>query len=249
MSGHRPWSEVKHRKPGLLGRLPQRPPEKRYAISWAHEQLAAPLPPPKYPIDVTHGLQDWGILGNDRYGDCAVAGRYHLSLSTALAASQPEPHFTDEQVIQEYLTYTGGQDQGAVLADYLLWLYEQELILAFAPVDVSNIEHADALMAMFNGLYCGMSLTADAPALFAEHQPWTTANGESPVSSMGHCIVKVAADGETDKWVTWGAVQPSTSEWTRSCLQEAWCIVTNEEQLAAFEPSLLQEIEALGGQG
>jgi hypothetical protein len=71
----------------------------------------------------------------------------------------------------------------------------------------------DSAMALFHGLYVGVNLTDDADQLFGEGQPWTVAKGQQPDANDGHCIVKVKADGNgTDTWVTWGALQPSTTD-------------------------------------
>jgi hypothetical protein len=99
---------------------------------------------------------------------------------------------------------------------------------------------------------CGVNLTGDADSLFGQHQPWTTANGEQPNTSQGHCILKVAADGsQYDTWVTWGALQKSTRAWTAACLEEAWVIITQDDANAASLnlPALRADINALHGTG
>ena len=237
------------RPAGLQGRLPVKPEGKRFAIQWAHDYLAITVPPPTYPIDVSGGITDWGMLGNDQYGDCGEAGIRHVEMSTALAAKHPLPVVTDQQAINEYLRFTGGRDTGVNLADFLLWLYSQGRIKAFAPVDHRNAAIMDSLMAEFNGLYVGVNLTNDAQQLFGTGTPWTTANGELPDPAEGHCIVKVKANGSMDGWVTWGAVQSSTAAWSHLCVEEVWLVVTTQEELAKFTPHLLADIEALGGTG
>ena len=106
-------------------------------------------------------------------------------------------------------------------------------------------------MTAFHGLYVGVNLTDDADSLFGNGQPWTVANGEKPDPNDGHCIVKVKADGQqTDTWVTWGALQESTQAWTAACLDEAWAVVTTEDEAAILDmPALLADINALGGTG
>jgi hypothetical protein len=63
--------------------------------------------------------------------------------------------------------------------------------------------------------------------------------------------VKVKADGQQlDTWVTWGALQESTELWTAACLDEAWAVVTTEDEAATLNMSaLLADIQALGGTG
>ena len=234
----------------MRGRLPQRAEGDRFNIGWLHEYLTAPLPPPTYPIDVSGGITAWGMLGNDSLGDCGEAGQLHYQMATGAAAGNV-PSFTDQQAAAEYLAYTGGQDSGVVLADFLLWLYHKGEVLAFAPVDLASTADADSLTAIFHGLYTGVSLTADAEQLFSNHESWTVANGEAPDPSLGHCILLVGTDGATsDTWVTWGALQASTRDWSKACVDEAWVVVTTEDQAAQLNMgALLADINALHGTG
>ena len=121
-------------------------------------------------------------------------------------------------------------------------------IRAFAPVDHSDPASCDMVMAAFHGLYVGVDLTDSANNQFDAGQPWTVSAGERPDPSDGHCIVKVKADGQQyDTWVTWGALQQSTREWTAACIQEAWAVITSEDEESKLNmPSLLADIVAAG---
>ena len=103
-------------------------------------------------------------------------------------------------------------------------------------------------MSAFHGLYCGVSLTGDADELFSEGRAWGTGS-TTPDPSDGHCVLKVRSDGRAvDTWVTWGALQESTLLWTRHCLDEAWALVTTDDEAAKVEmPALLADISALHG--
>jgi hypothetical protein len=184
-------------------------------------------------------------------GDCTFAGRQHLRMAKAAAGEETENWETTDQLVTEYLDYDHGKDQGANIADLLLFWYKAGKIKAFAPVDHSDPAACDAAMGAFHGLYVGVNLTDDADALFGQGEPWTLANGEKPDPAEGHCIVKVKADGgQSDTWVTWGALQASTREWTAACLDEAWAVVTSEDEAARLDmPALLADIAALGGTG
>jgi hypothetical protein len=191
--------------------------------------------------------------GNDQYGDCGEAGIRHIEMSTAAGAGAPIPNVTTAEAVKEYLTYTGGQDNGVVLADFLLWLYKQKRILAFAPLDHTDLAQCDAFTAAGFGTYDGVSLTDNADQLFNSGKPWTLAHGAQPDPSEGHCITSVGATGpkdtDLDTKVTWGALQKATRAWTKACTDERWLVVTTEEQLAKFTPDLLADVEALGGTG
>ncbi len=247
---------------GLRGRLPVKPPAERFAIQYLSDYLTAPLPVPVYPVDVSGGITDWGMLGNgpDKsctthphgVGDCTFAGRQHNRMAKAAAGQEIEQWETSNELVAEYLTYDHGKDEGANIADLLLAWYQAGKILAFAPVDHTNPAAVDSAMAAFHGAYVGVNLTDDADQLFQEHEPWTVAGGEQSDPNSGHCIVKVAADGsQFDTWVTWGALQKSTHAWTAACLDEAWVIITDEDARATNLDiaALKADIDALHGTG
>ena len=250
------------RTPGLRGRLPVKPPGQRFKIQYLTSYLKSPLPAPSYPIDVSGGIVDWQMLGNgpdptltvhsgQPVGDCTFAGRQHLRMAKAAAAAQAETWETANELVTEYLAYDHGKDQGANIADLLLYWYRKGAIKAFAPVDHADPAGCDAVMTAFHGLYVGVNLTDDADALFGKGQAWTVASGERADPNDGHCIVKVKADGrQVDIWVTWGALQESTRDWTAACMDEAWALVTTEDEAATLNmAALLADIQALGGTG
>lgn len=250
------------RSAGRRGRLPVKPPQERFPLQYLGGYLRAELPAPVYPVDVSHGITDWGMLGNGPdpactthprgVGDCTFAGRQHYRMAKAAAGSLTEAWESSNDLVAEYLTYDHGRDEGANIADLLLYWYKAGAILAFAPVDHTKPAEVDAAMAAFHGAYAGVNLTDDADQLFEQGKPWSTGQGQRPDPSEGHCIVKVAADGNAhDSWVTWGATQRSTLAWTAACLEEAWVVIAHEEEQSTLLDiaSLRQDIDALHGTG
>jgi hypothetical protein len=252
---------AQERTPGHRGRLPKKPPAERFKISYLPEYLRERLPPPTYPVNVSGGITDWGMLGNGPdptctsypkgVGDCTFAGRQHYRMAKAAAGHVVESWETSDQLVAEFFAYVDGKDVGAQLADLLLYWYKAGTILAFAPVDHTSPAAVDAAMAAFHGAYVGVYLTKNANQVFKQGQPWTTADGERPDPTDSHCIVKVGADGNFDTWVTWGATQRSTLAWTAACLDEAWVIITQEDADAANLDiaQLRSDIDALDGTG
>ena len=118
------------RTPGLRGRLPVKPPAERFAIQYLSQYLRAPLPAPAYPIDVTGGITEWGMLGNgpdktctthpQGVGDCTFAGRQHNKMAKAVAGHETEKWETSNELVAEYLAYDHGKDAGANIANLLL---------------------------------------------------------------------------------------------------------------------------------
>ena len=250
------------RSAGLRGRRAVKPPGQRFAIAYLSSYARTPLPAPTYPVDVSGGITAWQMLGNGPdptltvhdgkpVGDCTFAGRQHLRMAKAAANAETETWETTNELVTEYLKYDHGKDEGANIADLLLFWYKAGKILAFAPVDHTDPAACDAAMQAFHGLYVGVNLTDDADALFEKGQPWSVDNGERPDPNDGHCIVKVKADGQQiDTWVTWGALQESTTAWTKACVDEAWAVVTSEDEAAQLDmAALLADINALDGTG
>jgi hypothetical protein len=246
------------RVPGRRGRKPARAPADRFPLRFIHDYAVTPLPAPRYPVDVSGGITGWGMLGNgpdpsctiapDGVGDCTFAGRQHARMAKAAAAQLTGTWETSDELVREYLAYDGGQDQGAVIADLLLSWYQDGKILAFAPVDHASPSAVDGAMQAFRGAYCGVSLTDDADDLFSGGQPWGTGS-ITPDTADGHCIIKVKSDGlHFDTWVTWGQEQLSTLAWTAACLDEAWVLVTADDEAAKVDmAALVADIRALGG--
>lgn len=226
-----------------------RQPAKRLALRYIHEY--AGVAPAALPLDETGGIPDdgWGMLGNDQYSNCTFAGETHYEMASAAAGhAKAGTMLTAQAEINAYLAYTHGQDVGAVLADVLLYWYNAGKIKAFAPVDHTNPAAVDAALATFHCVYVGVSLTDQDEQDFSNHVPWSST---TPNQNNGHCIVKVKSDDVHDGWVTWGALQESTKDWTKACVDEAWVIVTTEDLRATNIDlgALRADIAALGGTG
>lgn len=232
--------------PRTAGKLGRTEAKRLDALPYLHELVE--LPPAPASADVSAGITNWGMLGNDQYGNCTFAGETHYEMATAAAGGLPIPAVSAAQEIAWYLAYTHGQDTGANESDLLLAWYKAGKILAFAKVDHTNPAACDAAMVAFHGLYVGVTLTDDDQQAFGDHRIWSST---SPNPQDGHCIVKVKSDATTDTWVTWGALQPSTKGWTKACLDEAWVIITQEDADAAGldVAQLRAYIDALGGTG
>lgn len=240
------------RTAGRRGRRPVRPEGERFAIKWVHEYLA-PTAAVTYPIDVSQGITDWLMLGNgpddtltvsipgvdptQGVGDCGPCGYEHDRM---LAGAQP----TANETVTLYMKYDKGQDEGVIIADFLLWLFQQGLIEGFAPVELSTV---DSVMEQFKrGVLLGVNLTDDADQLFNEGQAWTVANGETPDTSEGHVILKVKAQASGEgTCVTWGADQEMTAEWESACIEEAWVIITKDDMGETAYAALLADLKAL----
>lgn len=246
-------------KAGLRGR---NKPVVKFPLKWAHEYLIGGvdfingLPVPTFPIDVTGGITDFGMMSNDLYGDCGPVGEVHIEMTTAAAAGVAGPTPTGPLAIMRYNKYDGdapAPGPGVDLASYAKWLFDQGIILGWAPVDISNPSKALALMAVAGGLWIGVNLTPNNNDQFNNGQPFDL-DGQQPDPEDGHCVVLSKAESFSGPFevITWGKSWPCTLAWLRSCFfsnpnGEAFILLTTEEQLAHFEPALVADCRALGG--
>jgi LAGLIDADG DNA endonuclease family protein len=190
------------RVPGLRGRQPVKPPGQRFAIQYLSDYLTTPLPAPAYPVNVTGGITEWDMLGNgpdktctthpNGVGDCTFAGRQHNRMAKAAAGQEVEKWETSNELVAEYLAYDHGQDQGAQIADLLLYWYKAKKILAFAPVDHTKPTAVDAAMTAFHGAYC----VAPSTRILTADLQWTEA-GDIP---EGEALLGFDERGPRRKW-------------------------------------------------
>lgn len=218
------------------------------------------LPSAIYPIDKTEGITDWGMDGNgpdptltvnggNPVGDCGPSAvPSHADMLTAVLTGENlvANTMTSDQVVDLYFQYTGGQDTGVDLGDWLLWLYQQGTIDGFLKLDLSQM---DAALFTFNVVIVGVNLNPQADAQFGTM--WDVGPGDEPDPDDGHAILYLKAQTPSGPfaWCTWGATQPSTLAWKQACPQQAFAVLTKEEAEGVGFPfaALDADLKALGG--
>jgi hypothetical protein len=225
-------------------------------LRWLEDVLLNPLGKAPAAVDHTYGRSEYGMLGNDTEGDCAVAGAVHVRMVDADMTHETEVWPTAEQTIAAYLAYTGGHDVGAVLADLLTYWHTRGLlnnkIAAFAPVRVENLAEVKSAINLFGALYMGIRVPANAIAQFNAGQPWDlTGTAADNEFVGGHCVVAAKYTARLGEAITWGKLQPFTWRWFAHNCSEGWVLITHEF-LAAHPglvnlPLLQADIKKLAG--
>ena len=187
-----------------------------------------PKPPASMPVP---DVSTWGMLGNDQYGDCGVAGLEHLLEAAAADAGDKETFASDQQAVAYYLKYTGGQDSGVVLSAYLTYVrahgYYGKTVKAFAPVSVHDVPTLQSAIYLYDAVYTGIAVTQAMMDAFGQGQPWTLAMAQGePIG--GHCIPLVGYDGKTLTAVTWGGIQEIEYAAWHAMSSEAWAVIPGE---------------------
>src|SRR5690242_1180145 len=182
-----------------FGRLPGQIPAGLRDLTF---YVAGHLPKPPAKVAVP-GIPDWGMDGNgpditctvapDGVGDCGVAALNHLFMCAAANTAHHESFPTADQVVNYYLAYTGGQDSGVVLSEFLAHVKKARFyghtVAAYAPVSVSDVNTLRFAINAY-GAYAGITVTEGMMAAAQGAGPWTwTLEDLAGAEEGGHCII------------------------------------------------------------
>jgi hypothetical protein len=223
-----------------LGKLPAREDKRTIKL----KTIMRTLPPYPATFDVDGrfpDLHDTRMFGNDRYGDCVIAGRAHQTLRFELFEQNKTIPIADKDVTDEYFIESGGQDTGLDMVTSLnAWRQgwqtagNQYSIYAYAQVDVSSRNEVMAACYLFNGLYIGLRLPASAQ----NQDVWDVATGPDgqPGTWGGHCVYIVAYDSEGLTCMTWGKRQRMTWAFFQNYCDQAFAVIDNRDNWVTNSP-------------
>ncbi len=199
--GLKGWTPTEKTRLGAVGSLPAAP------ATWASPRMT------------------WGMLGNDTYGDCVVAGICHAIMAVGKFVGQSYS-FTATQAAAAYFAMTGGADSGlnppGVFEEWeantdpaevkAIWPHSGP----FVSLDPTNIEQLKSAIATFGWVGVGSNLQQAQEDQFSKGQKWDYVPG-SPVVG-GHFVVLTGFD----KY----GVGPYTLSWAKG-FRATWAWVTN----------------------
>jgi hypothetical protein len=173
--------------------------------------------------------------GNDKWGDCTVAGGAHaITLFRAMIGQKYVP--SSDDVVSEYLKLTGGTDTGVYELDLLnAWRKDGmfgDKILAHVEVNPKNHTHVQQSIQLFGGLLVGMVTTQDCINQFWAHQMWTP----GPLTGGLHAVFVANYDPNRLTVLTWGKTQDASWDWWDECIDEAHAILPPEAANNLFQP-------------
>src|ERR1700722_9602299 len=145
------------------------------------------------------------------------------------------------------LTYTGGQDDGVVLADFLKYVKKNDFfsrsLRAYAPVSVSDFATLQFTINAYASAYTGIVVTEAMEQAFGAGQPWTSATAGGQIMG-GHCIPLVGYDSQFLYAVTWGQLQKIEYSAWHLIAQEAWTMIFGEVGSQGIREINLEALEA-----
>jgi hypothetical protein len=225
-------------------------PARAGAISFALSDYAdfSKLPP----VPKTFGHEaligaDWGMLGNDQYGDCVWAGAAHETLLWNAEAKHPVV-FSAESVLSDYASVTGfnpnnpDSDQGTdvgVAAAYrrktgvLDQAGNRHQVAAYLALKPGNMTELYAAMYLFGAVGIGIEVPSSAMDQFNEGKPWSVVHGSQ--IEGGHYIPLVAKRTNLE-CVTWGKLQQVTTGFYERYCDEAVVYLSAEALVNGKSP-------------
>jgi hypothetical protein len=207
----------------MRGMLPWSP----FQIGLKFDKYVKAAALPQVPHQFGHVKRDdlpvtgsWGMLGNDRKGDCTVAGIAHGQEVWDWATKRTIPRFTDQNIIDQYLSLTGGNDGGLdpiQVAGY--WrnsglqdadgnIYKIE---AYSGITSTSSAVLAAYLFGFSGI--GLYMPNSAEAQFEKGHVWDDTSGRANVFN-GHYVPLVGRNSAGHLMVvTWGQIHAMTQDW------------------------------------
>jgi|BEDMetMinimDraft_2_1075160.scaffolds.fasta_scaffold00285_2 hypothetical protein len=227
MTGPFPFKLGRRRRPASDPRLPPLAPL----------TAAAPLPPERVLWGERCG-EDWGMMGNDRVGDCTVAAAGHAILAWTAETDRTPVRMTADEALAAYGAITGyrpgdpASDRGAYCSEVLgFWAVSGLAVpgggpdvlsgaAAFAPADLALLRQA---VASFGVVYAGLALPLSA----AGETVWQS-TAEPPGSWGGHCVAVVGYDAEGPIAVSWGALKRMSWAFWQRYAEEAYALLSRD---------------------
>lgn len=182
------------------------------------------LPTPPAQFGHENLINTWGVLGNDNYGDCAVAGPCHQSMLWCAESGTPAP-FSDTSVLANYSAITGfdpndpDTDQGTAIGDMAKYWRNTGMaddtghrhrIVAYLDLNPGDLREMLIACWLFQSVGLGFDLPASAQEQFADGEVWDVVPG-SPIVG-GHYVPAVARRDGMTVGVTWGNEKDFTDD-------------------------------------
>lgn len=209
--------------------------------------LLEALPPAPRACDNTMGVREWGMDGNDLFGDCVFAGLDHHQQVITLDAGKRTEAGTPA-VLAAYSEYTGfnrhhpSTDLGANAMEVLTRVMATpqgifgHRLLGFVSPDPKNFDHIKKAITYFRAVYVGCEM----PNNFRTQPVWTPVAADGG-NAGGHCMVSAQYTAELAPCITWGGIQPAEWGWWLKYVDEAHVLVW-DTTLQLFPAATRQQV-------
>ncbi|MDB5177525.1 MAG: hypothetical protein JWN75_1193 [Candidatus Saccharibacteria bacterium] len=207
-----------------FGKTAARPEAVKFKFANYADKKVLPKPPRSFGHEASVPKTKWGMLANDQYGCCVLAGAAHESmLWTRMSKTCPDSEFSEAGVLAAYADITGfkpsdpATDNGTDMKDAASYRRkvgildknnERHKIAAYLSIDPTNLtEHYQALY-LFGALGIGIQCPSNVIDQFDAGKAWSVTKGTK--IEGGH-YVPLVARRNTLMCVTWGKTQGMTA--------------------------------------
>lgn len=208
-----------------LGKQPARRDAVKFKLAKYTDETALPTPPLRFGHFGPSTISSWGVLLNDKIGNCTVAGAEHQIMAWSAAAGKPVS-FSNANALADYRAITGydprdpNTDTGAELqtvASY--WQHtgfidaagKRHKIDAYAELRAGDWDQLMLAAYLFGSVGVGVTLPKAAETLFEKEQIWDAV----PSRVIGGHLIPVFGRNSKGNGVcvTWGRLQAMTQAW------------------------------------
>ena len=205
----------------------------------------AELPPPPPAVDYTAGMPEapdgFGVMMNDRIGDCACAAFYHARQIWTFHATGKTEILPDNDVVIlyekscGYSLYRPDIDPGGTEQHVLAYIQNHGApigldgapnvkIRGFAEVDCKRIDDVKRAIYHCGVAYIGFNVPANIlPKNDVPPRTWSVAPGSPPIIG-GHAVVLPGYDADGAIVISWGQTYKMTWEFFTTYADEAYAI-------------------------
>lgn len=202
--------------------------------------------------DLTYGVHNWMMLGNNAFGDCYIAAFEHLRMSKAMSGRSPlhkalyragfrPPHTPyTEEIYWEYghaQGEAGAQpDQGTSPSAFATFALSHKLALGAGAVNITPSNpnwQSDMRQAMvdFGGGVFTVNLSKGIWSQLYSKHALDYDPAVKPPFIGAHAVTHLGFTPDRDVYVTWGTRKDGTLNWTEYSRIEYWVFVTPEDLL------------------
>ena len=209
----------------MLGRLPSQNDRRTIRFDQIARPWAITLPPA---VNWDKAIAEWGVAGNDRYGNCVIATAAHLLLTWRANESHDARPITDQAVIA--LSREMGALDGYNILDRLKYWRTTGMfgdnLWAFTSLSPQNIDHVKLAIFTLGAADIGVNL----PRAWQNADEWDVGYGPAyrPGTWGGHSVPHVGYDANNVYAVTWGQIIPMTWPALAYYCDEAYALIDSQ---------------------
>lgn len=195
------------------------------------------LPPAPITMHYAENMpEDFGMMENDRLGDCTCAAYFHARQIWSFNAQGAEKTESDLTVLELYEKACGydpsnpDSDQGGVEQDVLTYLLKSgapgcEPIIGFIEIDPRNLDDVKRAIYETGCAYIGLNLPESCLSEDTS-APWSVTYGD-PIAG-GHAVILCGYDLDGFDLISWGRKYRCTNGFIAQYCEEAYAIADRE---------------------